>query len=534
MITFREVMNLDDGDTKMTRYLYHQKHEIVCPDGHTFKDAASAAQYLSRHWRSAGYVSDWIQGIPNWDPEELVTCETLLWDPRERAVLWDSKEYDNPDYGWAIWPCSGGCISFQDGRLIATSDKRQSLIEENIRAEIADDFYTNEHDYDLVRKLRLESGLVYSPNGEVGTVPIPDDPAEGTALEAEIYISFCWEKFHKRIPANYELVDGYASVPEMARIGIAIKNLEVKTWLKYVKNLPNNATHHDRVALLLASSWFSAKSLDQLVKYDANWNSLWSTYEGIPDERVPLLKKSRTNEFIRALRRIPKDISLTDKMSVKEMISMSEKYIYDNVQNQEVAHAAFSAGLSQYEFDEYQRYWSNINDKTHETIPSVGIVQKDGYIMYRLEVSDPRGPILGIFTNCCQHPGGAGASCAIHGQESPDGAFFVVERRGKIVAQSWAWRRGKTLCFDSIEVLNKNYMPVVEALYQETANRILGKLGITACNVGGGYNNVGVSSDWQEVVPVLPPEGVYTDAKTQFVICSDDTWDYFSWRCENK
>lgn len=67
--------------------------------------------------------------------------------------------------------------------------------------------------------------------------------------------------------------------------------------------------------------------------------------------------------------------------------------------------------------------------------------------------SDVRGMFLGQYTDCCQHPEGTGKTCATYGQKSINSGFFVVEdRKGNVVAQSWAWiSKGGGLCFDSIE-----------------------------------------------------------------------------------
>jgi hypothetical protein len=69
--------------------------------------------------------------------------------------------------------------------------------------------------------------------------------------------------------------------------------------------------------------------------------------------------------------------------------------------------------------------------------------------------NDARGLYLGQHTGCCQHPDNVGAPCAWHGQESPDGGFFVVvdkTKPDKILAASWTWVSDNGgLCFDSIE-----------------------------------------------------------------------------------
>ena len=136
-------------------------------------------------------------------------------------------------------------------------------------------------------------------------------------------------------------------------------------------------------------------------------------------------------------------------------------------------------------------YWEElfINPPDRECIPAVR-VEKEGYKMYRLGHDDPRGPFLGEYTLCCQHPEGAGESCVRHGMESPHGGFYVVEdRNGKIVLQSWVWRWDNVVVFDNIEGLRCDY-GVAYDLYYEVSQRMLGRLGVDEVRVGTGGNDL--------------------------------------------
>jgi hypothetical protein len=72
-----------------------------------------------------------------------------------------------------------------------------------------------------------------------------------------------------------------------------------------------------------------------------------------------------------------------------------------------------------------------------------------------MDEEDKRGPFLGLYTDCCQHLHNAGSSCAKAGYKNPDSGFYVIEKDGQIVAQSWVWvdTTGKYLVLDSIEGL---------------------------------------------------------------------------------
>ena len=482
--------------------------DVVCPDGRTFWTALEAASALAHHWASAGYVAEWLRGEKNWDPNQFELCGGAVWD-------------EGVDYGWAIWPCTGGCISWQGGQLVATPEKIKSLKEEGIRTYIKK-VLVGEHDEELVLKFRRESTIVYSPEGSPFGIPTmglqtPEGEWIWPKCEAEIALSGAWVHYHKRAPKQYDLVDHDVGVDELRGMIELIARVNLKTWLRYARVLPSQATNHDRLALLKASGAWSAAAMDQLSKYGENWNDIWETFSGIPEGRVPLLKKSRAFEFVVALRKIPADVDL-GKLAVAEIVTLATKYLYENVKDESVALPAQVAGLNQQDFEEYQEYWMGRARKEYESIPYVGIVEIEGYRMYRLESDDPRGPLLGIFTNCCQHPEGAGATCARHGMESPDGAFFVVERHGRILAQSWTWRKGSVVCFDNIEALSGDYMPIVAKLYQETADRLVGKLGITQVNVGSGYDDLGVQNYWPPTTPTAAPMGCYSDASSQYCI----------------
>lgn len=138
--------------------------------------------------------------------------------------------------------------------------------------------------------------------------------------------------------------------------------------------------------------------------------------------------------------------------------------------------------------------------KGYNTVPFASAVSGE-YRMYRTSDNDPRNLFLGSLTQCCQHPEGAGETCAYHGQLDPSGAFFVVEKAGQVIAQSWAWTKTiggkKFLVFDNVEALSghRNNVKVLN-LYKEVAQQLLGKLGIAQVNVGMGHNDIEMLSEF--------------------------------------
>lgn len=146
------------------------------------------------------------------------------------------------------------------------------------------------------------------------------------------------------------------------------------------------------------------------------------------------------------------------------------------------------------------------------------------YTLWMLPKDDPRGLFLGEYTNCCQHPRGAGSSSAWHGVESPDGGFLVLFDDRGIVAQSWVWvdPSRDRLCLDNIEVKGGHgRLAGVLDLYLEVC-RQWGEAGITQVNLGMGYvEDVETFSTFPKAQGddlLTPPEGVYTDAGVQRVL----------------
>mgnify|MGYP003624323419 CR=1 FL=1 len=114
-----------------------------------------------------------------------------------------------------------------------------------------------------------------------------------------------------------------------------------------------------------------------------------------------------------------------------------------------------------------------------EAIPDLTIdgkrFGKEDYHFYKLPDGDPRGLLLGEYTDNCQHIASAGAACAEYGFMCPSSGFYVVAHKqtDEIIAQSWAWRGEKAeMVFDSLEGLGDrmgsyNWNKLVKSLKYE-------------------------------------------------------------------
>lgn len=68
-----------------------------------------------------------------------------------------------------------------------------------------------------------------------------------------------------------------------------------------------------------------------------------------------------------------------------------------------------------------------------------------------LDLGDPLAVAVGYMSHCCFKVDGISKKALEHSMTSVNGRIFVVYYKGKFLAQSWIWRNGDVICFDSIE-----------------------------------------------------------------------------------
>ena len=122
---------------------------------------------------------------------------------------------------------------------------------------------------------------------------------------------------------------------------------------------------------------------------------------------------------------------------------------------------------------------------------AIGTARQDYLEAHFLPRSDARGVFVGHYTECCQHLEGAKWATR-HGQSSPYGCFWVVEKHGEIVAQAWAWEgRDGRVCFDNIEACRGfRKDKAIENLLAETARAIA--VGGRLVTVGTRYSDINI------------------------------------------
>ena len=107
------------------------------------------------------------------------------------------------------------------------------------------------------------------------------------------------------------------------------------------------------------------------------------------------------------------------------------------------------------DWEKLQKIYNIGKQRVFSSIPRVeGQTEKYSYEILRL--TDPLALVIGDLTDCCQHLEGAASSCMEHSMVSDYGRIFVVrDSNNRVVAQSWVWRNQNVLCFDNVEVPDK-------------------------------------------------------------------------------
>lgn len=92
-------------------------------------------------------------------------------------------------------------------------------------------------------------------------------------------------------------------------------------------------------------------------------------------------------------------------------------------------------------------------NRWYSTIPKVE--GQIGNFTYKvLDLGDPMAVAIGYLSHCCFVIRGISYSALKHSMQSKNGRTFVVYYKGQFLTQSWIWRNGDVICFDSVEAGN--------------------------------------------------------------------------------
>ena len=201
-----------------------------------------------------------------------------------------------------------------------------------------------------------------------------------------------------------------------------------------------------------------------------------------------------------------------------------------------VAQVAVDLNMSQAQAERYMT-WREANMRREVSIlPTIQIDGAQGGLegdwrLQSLTADDARGPVLGLYTDCCQHPEGVGHECALHGHTNPLGGFWIVTYKGRIVAQSWVWgivddadpNTVVALCCDNIETLGTTYTEGVLKMYRKASRLLVTQHNLRCVTVGTTYGGVDLGA--LEVVeePLVPQGyGGYRDSDEQCLLAGKD------------
>ncbi len=231
---------------------------------------------------------------------------------------------------------------------------------------------------------------------------------------------------------NNEAVNGWE--PQAAYGLVATFGKEWKQWLALMERQGVDA--HD------ASFWLPLRSPGELI--------------GLKEWLFR--NKDRERKYLAIVANRWSELKVDEKeLPFNKLIDLITSMKYMNARNREFAleNARWSVPESEFTWREH-RFLATLS--TPSPFPLDKRWESGNLVGYFLPRSDPRGLYLGQHTGCCQHPDGQARTSAWHGQESPDGGFFVVvskDRPGEILAGSWAWVSDDGgMCFDSIESIN--------------------------------------------------------------------------------
>lgn len=116
-------------------------------------------------------------------------------------------------------------------------------------------------------------------------------------------------------------------------------------------------------------------------------------------------------------------------------------------------------------------------ERQYSSIPKVK--GKLGDFTYEiLDLDDPIAVAVGYLSHCCFVINGISYSALKHSMQSENGRTFIVYYKDNLLTQSWVWRNGDAVCFDSVEAgcayhgMLRDDIKLVD-VYKKAANEIL-------------------------------------------------------------
>ena len=218
-----------------------------------------------------------------------------------------------------------------------------------------------------------------------------------------------------------------------------------------------------------------------------------------------------------------------EKLKYKDILAICQSRKYVDQENEQFATEAAKWGVSESEYKNWEGvYQAGLN--VPEPFDSSKEFKFGKYTGKFLPRDDVRTGFFGGYTDCCQHLGGVGSTCAISTVKDPYSQLFVIENdKGRIIAGSWVWEntegKYRDVCFDNIEAIGEYAQnPLVTKIYDMAGRYLTEEANCHKVTIGLGYQDADVSKYKETESIPLPKQynNKYSDAKGRQVLLAEN------------
>lgn len=314
-----------------------------------------------------------------------------------------------------------------------------------------------------------------------------------------------------------ELIEGKYGEISLSQLETIVNNVNMDNY-----EIPqlNSEPNHDKYQSALINFLFASGP------HDVNANMKKILSGEIASDKMPLARV--INEWKLYYDFLGGNVTVSDLMNLMNKL---EIILLPN--EKEISNTIKLAGL------EYKDKIADVYDKMQKrclaSIPKVkGMAGEYEYEI--LDLVDPIQMNVGYYTNCCFTFGGAAESSLIHACTNEDSRIFVIKKDGKVVAQSWVWRNGNTMCFDNIEVygVSEKAGSKFWHVYEQASNEILNisqkcetnAKKIQLVTIGMGFTDINLRGKKLqcEKIPLPKNSKLYTDANDQVIVATSNDY----------
>lgn len=301
-----------------------------------------------------------------------------------------------------------------------------------------------------------------------------------------------------------------------------ILKMNISPLLSWKKNIKRMNTQADNISLFERMSlqlllFFGREKAEYLMKYDMFGNRMESLFDGLNYKDIPIDEKGQSiinkdlNDYLFGLGKMNGHNTVINRMLRGEIMEF-EKYFSEFCNNfyeiknkcngilsikrilNQLSNVTLPIELKPDELH-YETALKELNTtnevilneainllnkarkRKYSTIPKVkGEIGDFTYEM--LDLNDPLNIAVGYLSHCCFKVQGISYSSLIQALTSFYGRIFVVYYKGSFLTQSWVWRNGDVVCFDSVESgspVHGAYKDDIHllAVYKQAAREIL-------------------------------------------------------------